>query len=122
MVDQKREREAEWRKEKLVYYQNLVESLSNIIKGDDSPEGHKAFANATNNLLLFAPESVIDALNNFRLEICISNKKRTQERHDQLLAILFFEIRCDIGVSSKKNNKLVNFRPILWASGVDEVN
>jgi hypothetical protein len=50
----RREREAEWRKEKLGYYKAFVESISGILEGDASPEGQRLFAKATNNLLLFA--------------------------------------------------------------------
>ena len=110
-----REREAEWRKEKLTYYKAFVESLSGIVEGDSSSEGHKAFAKATNNLLLFAPQAVIAALNEFRHEIRISNTNRTQEKHDQLLAVLLRAIRNDIGVSPKDDPSI--FKPMLWASG-----
>jgi len=113
-----REREAEWRKEKLAYYKTFVESLSGIVEGDDSPEGHKAFARATNNLLLFAPQPVIEALNAFRIEIRVSNASRSPERHDNLLAALLLSIRHDIGVSPADDS--AKFRPILWASGVDK--
>ena len=110
-----REREAEWRKEKLAYYKSFIESLSGIVEGDSSPEGHKSFAKATNNLLLFAPQSVISSLNEFRHEIRISNVSRTQEEHDRLLADLLLAIRKDIGVSPEDN--AATFKPILWASG-----
>lgn len=73
----RREREAEWRKEKLAYYKAFVESMSGILEGDDTPEGHKLYAKTTNNLLLFAPQSVIEALNTFRSEIAISNTNRS---------------------------------------------
>lgn len=110
-----REREAEWRKEKLAYYKVFIESLSGIVEGDDSPEGHQAFAKATNNLLLFAPQTVIAALNDFRHEIRFSNTSRTQENHDRLLAALLLAIRRDIGVSPEDEPSI--FKPILWASG-----
>lgn len=69
----RKEREAEWRKEKLAYYKVFIESLSGVVEGDSSAEGHKRFAVATNNLLLFAPQAVITALNEFRHEIRVSN-------------------------------------------------
>lgn len=110
-----REREAEWRKEKLVYYKVFIESLSGIVEGDASPEGHRSFAKATNNLLLFAPQAVIVTLNDFRHEISVSNAHRTQDDHDRLLAALLLAIRRDIGVSPEDESS--TFRPILWASG-----
>lgn len=111
----RREREAEWRKEKLAYYKFFIESISGIIDGDDSPEGHKLFTKATNNLLLLAPQAVIEALNKFRTEISISNQNRTQEKHDQLLASLLLAIRKDIGILPADTPD--TFKPIIWASG-----
>lgn len=112
----KREREAEWRKEKLAYYKAFIESLSEIVEGDSSPEGHRSFAKATNHLLLFAPQAVIAAVNDFRDEISLSNTSRSQEEHDRLLAALLLAIRRDIGVSPGDDPD--TFEPILWASGV----
>lgn len=109
-----REREAEWRKEKLSHYKILIESLSGIVEGDASPEGHRAFAKATNNLLLFAPQFVITALNEFRDEISLSNQNRSMEKHDRLLAVLLLAIRRDVGVSPTDNPS--TFEAILWAS------
>jgi hypothetical protein len=113
-----REREAEWRKEKIAYYKAFIESLSGIVEGDASPEGHRAFARATNNLLLFAPQSVIASLNVFRHEIRISNSNRTQEEHDKLLAELLLGIRRDVGVSPRDTPAA--FVPILWSSGTNK--
>ena len=111
-----REHETERRKEKLTYYKVFIDSLSGIVGGDASPEGHRAFAKATNNLLLFAPQYVIKALNEFRSEISFSNTNRTLERHDRLLAALMLAIRRDIGVSPEDEPE--SFKPILWTSGV----
>ena len=113
-----REREAEWRKEKLAYYKAFVESFSGIVEGDASPEGHRAFAKASNNLLLFAPQSVIASLNAFRHEIRISNSNRTIEQHDRLLADLLLEIRRDVGVFPQDNP--ATFSPVLWSSGMNK--
>lgn len=111
----KRERDSEWRKEKLIYYKAFVESLSGIIEGDDTSDGHRAFARTTNNLLLFAPQAVIDAVNAFRAEIRISNPVRSRERHDELLASMLLAVRRDIGVIPA--DKASTFAPTLWASG-----
>ncbi len=110
-----RERDAEWRKEKLIYYKSFVESLSGIVEGDATPDGHRAFAKSSNNLLLFAPQSVIQALDEFKDEIRVSNKNRSLERHDKLLSTLLFEIRSDIGVCPQDDAS--SFSVKLWASG-----
>ena len=119
-LTKRREREAEWRKDKLAYYKAFIESMSGIVEGDDMPEGHRLYAKATNNLLLFAPQSVIEAVNAFRAENAMSNVNRTQEKHDKLLAELLLSIRQDIGVHPSDNPS--TFKPILWASGVDKPN
>ena len=111
-----REREAEWRREKLAYYKAFIENLSGIVEGDDSPEGHRHFAKATNNLLLLAPQNVIEALNAFRGEISVSNPNRSLAQHDKLLAALLLAIRNDIGVVPSDNP--LSFKPVLWSSGV----
>ena len=113
-----RERDAEWRKEKIVYYKTFIESISGIVEGDETPEGHKHYAKATNNLLLFAPQSVIEALTDFRLENSVSNKDRSHEKHDKLLAALLLAIRQDIGVHPADDP--ATFKPILWAAGIDK--
>ncbi len=113
-----RERDAEWRKEKIVYYKAFVESLSGIVEGNETPEGHKLYAKATNNLLLFVPQSVIEALNAFRLENSVSNKDRSQKKHDALLAALLLAVRQDIGVHPADDP--ATFKPILWAAGINK--
>ena len=113
----RREREAEWRKEKLAHYGAFIESLSGIVAEDSTLEGQREFARASNNLLLFAPQGVIEALDAFRREIRLSNPERSRESHDRLLAALLLAIRQDVGVSPADDS--VTFAPRLWASGVE---
>jgi hypothetical protein len=115
VLTKRREREAEWRVEKLAYYKAFIESLSGIVSGDDTPESHLVFARATNNLLLFAPQNVIDSINAFRHEIRISNPTPSRDQHDKLLKDLLLEVRRDIGVYPADDPS--KFEPILWASG-----
>ena len=116
----RKEREAEWRKEKLTYYKAFVESLSATVGADATPEGHRTFAKATNNLLLFAPQSVIAAVDAFREEIRVSNTQTTRERHDKLLALMLMAIRKDIGIHPKDDPD--SFSPALWSSGQPSAN
>jgi hypothetical protein len=112
------DREAEWRKEKLGYYKAFIESLSGIVEGDATTEGHRLYARATNNLLLLAPQTVVEALNTFRQENRLSNPQRSIEQHDRLLAALLLAIRRDIGIVPA--DREATFKPMLWASGVDK--
>jgi len=115
-----REREAEWRKEKLGYYKAFTESLSGTVGDDSTPEGQRAFAQATNNLLLLAPQTVVEAVAAFREEIRVSNKHQTREAHDRLLAAMFLAIRRDVGIVPADNPR--TFKPGLWASGSPKVS
>ena len=110
-----REREAEWRKEKLAYYKAFTESLSGTVGDDSTPEGQRVFAQATNNLLLLAPQAVVEAVSAFREEIRVSNPQPRREAHDRLLAEMFLAIRRDVGIVPADNPD--TFRPGLWASG-----
>jgi len=111
-----REREAELRKEKLEHYKDFVASLSGIISGEATPDGQRAFSRACNKLNLVAPQSVLSALQTFQNEIKVTNQKRSDARHDELMSKLFYEIRQDLGVTPA--DTLSTFRVGLWASGV----
>jgi hypothetical protein len=112
-----KEREADWRKEKIAHYKAFIESLSGIVEGDVSDEGLLAFTKSVTNLLLVAPQSVLLALYNFRDEISQSNPNRSSEKHDKLLATLIAEIRKDLKV--QPNDDLTTFQPRLYASGIE---
>lgn len=111
-----RERDAEWRKEKLEHYKAFVSALSGTISGESTSEGQRSFARACNNLNLVAPQAVIEALKEFREETRISNPNKSMERHDSLMAKLFYEIRRDLRISPRDEQQ--TFRVGLWASGV----
>ena len=114
-----KEREAELRKEKFEYYKKFIESINETIEGDKTPDGNLKFAKASNNLMLMAPQSVIEALNQFRDEISISNSAHsTLENHDRLLSTLMYEIRKDLKISPK--DKKDQLRIKLWASGASK--
>jgi hypothetical protein len=116
LFTKQKEREAEWRKEKLAYYKEFVDSLSGTIAGETTAQGQVRFARACNNILLFAPYAVIAALDRFHDETRVSNPAKSLERHDSLLSQLFLEIRRDIGVTP--NDDAASFRIHLWSSGV----
>lgn len=112
----KQERDAELRREKLGYYKAFMASLSGILANESSPEGQRAFALACNNMLLFAPQSVLEALRPFQEGTRTSNPNRQDERHDELLSDLLLEIRKDLKVRPKDSP--ATFKAWLWSSGV----
>lgn len=112
----RRDRQAESRKEKLVYYKAFIESLSGVVEGDATPEGHRAYTQATNNLLLFAPQAVLSAVSAYRVQNSISNKDNwSLSEHDRLLSEMLLAIRRDVGVMPA--DVPATFKPKLWASG-----
>ena len=115
-LTKKRERDAELRREKLEHYKDFVASLSGIISGEATPEGQRAFSRACNKLNLVAPQSVLAALQVFQQEIKISNEPRSNDRHDQFMSALFYEIRKDLGISPADDQ--ATFKVGLWASGI----
>jgi hypothetical protein len=110
------ERESKWREEKLAHYKEFVASLSGIMDNEGTPEGQIRFARACNDILLFAPQRVIEALDQFRTETRVSNTNKSIEKHDALLTQLLLVIRRDLGV--RPADDVATFRAHLWASGV----
>lgn len=116
----KRERDAELRKEKLEHYKDFVASLSGIISGESTREGQVAFSRACNKLNLVAPQAVLEALQVFQSEIKVTNHERNDERHNELMSKLFYEIRKDLEISPRDEE--TTFKVGLWASGVSPKN
>lgn len=114
-LTKKRERDAELRKEKLEHYKDFVAGLSGIISGEATLEGQRTFSRVCNKLNLVAPQSVLTALQAFQREIKVGNESRSNEKHDQLMSALFYEIRRDLGVFPVDDQ--ATFRVELWASG-----
>lgn len=110
-----RERDAELRREKLEHYKEFVASLSGVISGEGTPDGQRAFARASNKLMLIAPQSVIEALRAFQEEIKVSNPE-SGKHHAERISRLFYEIRRDL--KTRPADKLETFEVGLWSSGV----
>lgn len=115
-LNKKKEREAEWRKQKTEHYREFFESLNGIVEnGAEIPaENHVRWSQACNTIGLVAPQSVLEALWNFQDEISRSNKNSSAENHDKQLNNLLIEIRKDLGISPKDCPQ--NFRFRLWVS------
>jgi len=114
-----KERQADWRY-KFELYKELVQSLSGIVGGDTSPEGNRRFASACNTLHLIGSKGVLSALHNFQDEIRVSNTSRDDDRHDELLSRLEWEIRQDLPIPN--NPPLDQFKARLWCSGSGTAN
>ena len=87
---------------------------------DSTPEGNRRFASACNTLRLIGSKGVLEALHHFQDEIRVSNVSNTNrdnDRHDELLSRLEWEIRKDLRIPN--NPPLDQFAARLWCSGSD---
>ena len=110
----KRERDAEWRREKLERYKAYITGLSGVIDGNRTPSSRRLYATACNELHLFAPPAVLKRLHEFQDYIGSSNASVVLEAHDNLLTALLLEIRRDLGL---KRETTENFKARMWSSG-----
>lgn len=98
---------------KVNHYKVLLSSLSDLATdGTDKDEANRKFALASNTVALVAPQSVITALMEFHDEVKFSNLNKSVNKHDELLVKLLLQIRKDIGVSGRDDNKTFNFHLI----------
>ena len=93
-----KEREAEWRKEKLKLYLNFVESLSGTTDSEISDEGEINFAKACNDLHALAPHAVLKSLHEYQEQIRISNHNQSVELKQATLNKLIYEMRKDLKI------------------------
>jgi hypothetical protein len=110
-----KERQADWQRYKFELYKELVQSFSGVVGTDFTPEGSRRFASACNTLHLIGSKGVLEALHHFQDEIRVSNTRRDDDRHDELLARLEWEIREDLRIPN--NPPLSQFKARLWCSG-----
>jgi len=112
-LSKKREVEAEWRKQKLTQYRELLSSLSDCaIDGINHDEAQRRFSQAFNTIALVAPQRVIQVLLAFHDEIAFSNPNPSKGRHDQLLKELVLAIRQDMKLSPADEPDNFQFRLI----------
>jgi hypothetical protein len=106
----KREREAELRKEKLEHYKDFVANHAAVVAGGS--EKRQEYAIAANKLNLIAPRDVIKALQNYLPFDTDDNSRRSGEEDYVLLSKLLYEMRKDLGITPKDQDKDLMFR--LW--------
>ena len=105
--NKRKEREAEWRKEKLNFYMKFIESLSGITDCEWSAENNIKFAKSCNDLYLFATWKVLSALKEFQNEVRITNQNKSFENYTKTLTDLIFQIRKDMKIKGTNTNDFV---------------
>lgn len=114
----KKERDADWRKQKLEHYREFLDALSGIVGTDSTPDGQKRWTRACNTLVLVASQAVIAALMQYQQTTARNNPNSSHEEHDQSLNKLILAIRKDLDISPADDPEVFNFQ--LWCSGTNE--
>lgn len=110
-----REREADWRRDKLQHYRELMIAVSGIVKEHSSPANQRRFADACNVVGLVASQEVVKSLQDFQEIIKASRPCPTVEEHDKALTSLVLSLRRDLRLSPKDDIRTFRYR--LWAGG-----
>ena len=114
LFTRKRQLEAEWRKDKLKYYNQFLDSITEAISmpGKDRKNTYKRFALACNVVGLIAPQKVTDILFEFytNLQIFMDKDEMTEEEIEQenvqlrtLMRQLILEMRKDLRIKPSDN-------------------
>ena len=117
LLTKRKEREAEWRKQKLEHYREFLDALSGVVGTDATREGQLRWARACNTIGLVASQKVLLALRQFQDAIAKSNKNSSVEEHDKKLNQMMLAIRADLDISPADDPKSFSFR--LWCSGTN---
>jgi hypothetical protein len=99
-LTKRKEHQAEWRKQKLESYKELLSAMSGVAVKQPSVEARSRFAHTTNHIMLVAAPPVLVALRALLDEI-------SQEggRHDEFLTELMYSIREDLGIKPNRAGK-----------------
>jgi hypothetical protein len=113
-LTKKKEREAEWRKQKLEHYKEMMAALNVVVGAPPSVDAKVRFAHAANNVFLVGAPPVLVALRGFLDATADSNKENlTDELSEKRLTALLLAIRDDLGIKPNKLPRDYTFR--LWS-------
>jgi hypothetical protein len=116
-LTKQKERETEWRKQKLEHYKEFMQALSGVVGTHSSHDAQRRWATASNTVGLVASQNAMAALKRFQNATAPSNSNYKQ---DSGLALnqLMLAIRADLDISPADDPKTFDFR--LWDSGPSE--
>ena len=112
-----REREAEWRKEKLAHYKDYFTALSGTIGSDVSYEERERYAIAFNTVGLFASQEVIKCLHAYQEITRLPLAQVPQEEHDKRLTKLVLAVRRDLKLRPNDDVGTFSFQMIAPYAG-----
>ena len=91
-----REREAEWRREKLTHYKDYFAALAETIGKDVSQDARSRYCIAFNTVGLFASQEVIDRLHAYQEITRLPYSEVDAAEHDRRLTKLVLAVRRDL--------------------------
>ena len=107
-----REREAEWRKEKLTHYKEYFTALAGNVGSHATDETRKRYAIAFNTVGLFASQEVIECLHLYQEITRLPAGQVPLEEHDKRLTRLVLAIRRDLKLKPSDNLETFSFHMI----------
>ena len=117
VLTKSRERQAEWRKEKLAHYKDYFAALAAVTGNNVSEEARKRYAIAFNTVGLFASQEVIESLHAFQEKTRLGAGTVTLEEHERRLTCLALAMRRDLGLKPKDNEETFHFFMISARTG-----
>jgi hypothetical protein len=96
-----RERQAEWRKEKLIHYKDYFAALAGVVGSHSSDEARKRYAIAFDTVGLFASQEVIECLHAYQEITRLGADQVLQAEHDRRLTRLVLAMRRDLGLKPR---------------------
>src|SRR5438094_8388307 len=91
-----REREAEWRREKLAHYKDYFAALAETVGRDVAHDARARYCVAFNTVGLFASQEVIDCLHAFQEITRLPHNEIDVAEHDRRLTKLVLAVRRDL--------------------------
>jgi hypothetical protein len=108
----RREREAEWRKEKLAHYKQYFAALAETVGTNVSEDARKRYAVAFNTVGLFASQDVIERLHAYQEITRLPFEEVPLAEHDKRLTQLVLAIRHDLGLKPTDDTGTFSFHLI----------
>ncbi|MFC3678154.1 hypothetical protein [Ferrovibrio xuzhouensis] len=108
-----REREADWRKQRLEYYRRYFELLNKVVATKPTDIERKEYAIACSALYLVAPSDVMMAMKEFQ-----DKRDHPRAEREKLLGNIVWVIRKDLGFPPSDNQDGFDVR--LW--GINETD
>ncbi len=112
-LTKQKEREAEWRTQKLDHYKAFMAALSAVVGPPAASEDRVKFANATNNISLVGSADVLVALRTFLKSTADSRTEEDLRLHDERLTKLIVAIRRDLAIEGTSLPQDYQF--MLWS-------